>query len=85
LKIGEKMPILRNSEIDSLAVNVVAELMAASARTAPKGGGVDNTSTAVLTGNEKDELADAMERRGLRQVYSQEMQKESENHRQYYL
>jgi len=57
------MPILRNSEIDSLAVNAVAELMAASARTAPKGGGLDNISTAVITGNEKDELADAMERR----------------------
>jgi len=57
------MPILRNSEIDGPAVNVVAELMAASARTAPKGCGLDNTSTAVITGKEKDELADAMERR----------------------
>ena len=59
----KKMPILRNSEIDSLAVNAVAELMAVSARTAPKGGGLDNISTAVLTGKEKDKLAYAMERR----------------------
>lgn len=57
------MPILRNSEIDNLAVIAVSELMAASARTAPKVGGHDNTSTAVLTGKEKDDLADAMERR----------------------
>jgi len=57
------MPVLRDGEIDSLAVVAVAELMAASARTAPKGGGLDNISTAILTGKEKDELADAMESR----------------------
>ena len=57
------MPILRNSEIDNLAVISVAELMAASARTAPKGAGVDHIQTAILTGKEKDELADAMVRR----------------------
>jgi uncharacterized ferredoxin-like protein len=57
------MPILRDNEIDSSAVITVAELMAASARTAPKGGGQDNTSTLILTGKEKDKLADAMEHR----------------------
>jgi len=57
------MPIRGDNEIDSLAVIAVAELMAASARTAPKGGGRDDISTAILTGKEKDELADAMERR----------------------
>lgn len=57
------MPIVRDNELDSLAVMLVAELMTTSARTAPKGGGRDATSTAVLTGKEKNELADAMERR----------------------
>ena len=57
------MPITRDNKIDNLAVLAVAELMAASARTDPKGGGSDDTSTAILTGKEKDELADAMELR----------------------
>lgn len=59
----KEMPILRDNEIESSAVITVAELMAVSARTAPKGGGLDYTSTAILTGKEKNELADAMERR----------------------
>ncbi len=57
------MPILRDKEIESLAVKAIAELMATSARTAPKGGGQDDTSMAILTGKQKDELADAMELR----------------------
>jgi uncharacterized ferredoxin-like protein len=60
------MPIMRNSKIEGLAVIAAAELMAASARTAPKGGGRDDTSTAILTGKEKDALAKAMERKQTR-------------------
>ena len=60
------MPILRENEIERSAVIAVAELMAASARTAPKGGGGDDTSTAILTGKEKDKLADTMRKRQIR-------------------
>lgn len=35
-----------------------------AARTAPKGKGTDNLATMVLTGTEKDELADEMQRMG---------------------
>jgi uncharacterized ferredoxin-like protein len=57
------MPISADREIESGAVFEVARLMAVSARTAPKGRGIDNISTAIVTGKEKDELANAMERR----------------------
>ena len=56
-----KLPILKD-KAESKAIIGVANLMAASARTAPKGCGVDNILTAIVTGKEKDELADAMER-----------------------
>ena len=55
------MPIFRDVEAEGKAVIAVADLIAVSARTAPKGRGVDNILTAVVTGKEKDELADAME------------------------
>jgi uncharacterized ferredoxin-like protein len=62
------MPILKDSKIEGSAVMAAAELMAASARTAPKGGGRDDLSTAILTGKEKDELADAMDGRQARKI-----------------
>ena len=55
------MPIFRDVEAEDKAVIAVADLIAVSARTAPKGRGVDNILTLVVTGKEKDELADAME------------------------
>jgi uncharacterized ferredoxin-like protein len=60
---SKSMPISADREIESGAVFEVARLMAVSARTAPKGRGIDNISTAIVTGKEKDELANAMERR----------------------
>ena len=57
------MPIIRDSEVEKDAVFQVAKLLAASARTAPKARGVDNVLTAIVTGKEKDELANAMEQR----------------------
>jgi uncharacterized ferredoxin-like protein len=56
------LPITRNAEIEMRAIVEAANLIAASARTAPKGRGVDNVATAVVTGMEKDELAGAVER-----------------------
>ena len=56
------MPIARNEEVEMKAIVEAANLIAASARTAPKGRGVDNVATAVVTGTEKDELAGAVER-----------------------
>lgn len=57
------MPLLSDDDLENKAIIEVANLMAVSARTAPKGRGVDNISIAIVTGKEKDELADVMERR----------------------
>jgi uncharacterized ferredoxin-like protein len=57
------MPIFKDFEVESKAIIDIANLMAISPRTAPKARGVDNLLTAVVTGKEKDELADAMERK----------------------
>ena len=46
------------------AVSMVAALMAASARTAPKARGVDATDSLILDGDDLEELAAAMERKG---------------------
>jgi uncharacterized ferredoxin-like protein len=55
------LPIIRDVEAENRGVIEAANLIAVSARTAPKGRGVDNVLTAVATGKEKDKLADAME------------------------
>ncbi|MBS7615088.1 hypothetical protein KEJ18_05090 [Candidatus Bathyarchaeota archaeon] len=57
------MPIARDSQVEERAILAAANLIAASARTAPKARGVDNIKTAVVYGEEKDQLADMMERR----------------------
>lgn len=46
------------------ALYLIAQLMCLAARTAPKGGGVDNIVTAVIGKNMKDKLAVAMRRIG---------------------
>mgnify|MGYP005870764843 CR=1 FL=1 len=46
------------------AVKMVAAMMAAAARTAPKGGGVDVIQTLILEGSDLEELAAEMERSG---------------------
>lgn len=53
--------MIRTMEASELgAVMHVADLMAAAARTAPKGGGKDKVITLILTGEEKDALAAEM-------------------------
>lgn len=49
-----------NSSVETQAVITVARLMALSARTAPKGKGVDAITIAVVTGDELRELAGSM-------------------------
>ena len=52
--------IIRSEDAEREAVLHVARLMVAAARTAPKAGGRDNIKCLILTGEEKDRLADAM-------------------------
>jgi uncharacterized ferredoxin-like protein len=54
--------IFNSEDMERKAVEEVAALMCAAARTAPKGKGVDNLVTLVVTGNDKDRLAKEMRR-----------------------
>jgi uncharacterized ferredoxin-like protein len=54
---------VRDKKIVEEAIIEAANLIASSARTAPKGRGVDRIVTAIISGKEKDEMADMMERR----------------------
>ena len=56
--------IISSKNAEREVVLCVARLMVAAARTAPKAGGRDNIKTLILTGEEKDKLADAMLRMG---------------------
>lgn len=58
------MPIISSSESEKDSLVEVAKLMLLSARTAPKSGGKDDIKTTVITGREKDRLAEEMERIG---------------------
>lgn len=49
-------------DLESKAVLEVGRLMAAAARTAPKGKGADTIVTALLTANDKDRVAKRMEK-----------------------
>jgi len=57
------MPILKDTQIEEQAIIETANLIAASARTAPKGRGVDRVKIAIISGKEKNDLADMMEQR----------------------
>lgn len=57
------MPITSSRDIETDAILTVAKLMAASARTAPKGRGVDRIVTAIVIGVEKERIAEAMEKK----------------------
>ena len=48
-------------EAEENAVLHIAELMCSAARTAPKTRGIDKTVTLILTGEDKDAVADKME------------------------
>ena len=54
--------IYKSDELENAALLDCAQAMAAAARTAPKAKGIDNTVTLVLTGEDKDKLADEMEK-----------------------
>lgn len=54
--------ISKDKDMERKAVEDVAALMCAAARTAPKGKGVDNLVTLVVTGKDKDRLAKEMRR-----------------------
>jgi len=54
--------IAKGKEMEQKAVEEVAALMCAAARTAPKGKGVDNLATLVVTGEDKGRLAEEMRR-----------------------
>ncbi len=56
------MPLIRSRKGERDAVLQVAKLMLISARTAPKSGGVDDISTAIIYGAEKEALVAEMER-----------------------
>jgi uncharacterized ferredoxin-like protein len=55
------MPLALNSDSERDALIEAARLMLISARTAPKSGGKDDVRTALVTGLEKDRLAEEME------------------------
>ena len=52
------------SDAESAAVMMIASLMAASARTAPKGKGIDTIVTKILSGDDLYSLADKMQNIG---------------------
>jgi len=55
---------IEGSQMEAEGILEVARLMCVAARTAPKGRGVDRLVSMVLTGPEKDRLADEMQRVG---------------------
>jgi len=57
------MAILKSEKIEKDAVEMGASMMAVSARTAPKGRGIDSVKTLVLTGKDLEQLAVAMEKK----------------------
>lgn len=60
------MHIVHGAEAENSALQWVAELMVVAARTAPKTRGVDEIVTAIVSGGEKDAIADEMVRLGRR-------------------
>ncbi|MCD8223601.1 MAG: DUF2148 domain-containing protein [Clostridiales bacterium] len=60
--------IHNSSDMEMQAVLQTAARMCASARTAPKAHGKDTLHTMVLTGEDKDKLADSMDQVGSREM-----------------
>jgi len=56
--------IINSEDSEDEALLNVARLMVVAARTAPKARGEDKIKAAIVTGNEKDELANTMEEIG---------------------
>src|SRR4030043_1031938 len=57
------MAILKSEKMEKDAVEMGASMMALSARTAPKGRGMDSIKTLILTGKDLEQLAVAMEKK----------------------
>ena len=55
------MARFKSEEVEREAVRMVATMMASSARTAPKAGGIDDIKTMIVDGSELELLANAME------------------------
>ncbi|MCK5680394.1 ferredoxin [bacterium] len=62
--------IVFDKDLEKDAVVEIARLMAAAARTAPKGKGVDTITTALLTGDDKNRVAKRMEMIGKKEDIS---------------
>ena len=56
--------IIDSNQAEREAVLNVAKLMITAARTAPKAGGIDNITTMIITGKEKNRIADELEKIG---------------------
>lgn len=56
------MPIITSKQAEKDALLQAAKLMLLSARTAPKSGGIDDIQTALVHGEEKEEIAKEMEK-----------------------
>ncbi len=56
--------IINSMDAEKEALLQVAKLMVVAARTAPKAKGEDKIESLIVTGSEKDELADTMEQMG---------------------
>lgn len=54
--------IIQSKEIEQRALEQVAELMCAAARTAPKGRGIDNLVVMIVKGRTKDQLVEEMKK-----------------------
>ena len=55
------MPVLSSAEAEREGILRVAELMAVAARTAPKARGIDHIRTAIISGEELEQIASKME------------------------
>ena len=54
--------IMNSQEVEERAVERIADMMCVAARTAPKGKGIDNLVTLLVSGQEKEQLSAEMRR-----------------------
>lgn len=73
------MTVINSDEAEFSAALTVANLMVASARTAPKAMGVDNITAAIVTGEDKDKLADRMTEAPSLPIPQERVQKQAMN------
>jgi uncharacterized ferredoxin-like protein len=57
------LTVIKSTEAEENALLLVAQLMAVSVRTAPKTRGIDHIVTSIVTGEEKERLAQMMEQK----------------------